>query len=232
MPFKIRVDTEYLQSGMSIVPMLRSMSESFDQTAIIVREKSPKDHYHCYIEPNCTEKTCRKNLRKIMTEGGNKALSVSSNHDNWKGYVAYCFKHKDTEVVHKGTDWPSAFELHQYYHENYNVKNVECKDSAIQSVLRYMEDNNKEFKTVRELYHIVIGYYRSKGKLLNKAHINMLVLSVYLQKNPEQDDDYIDSCMLEEDVLQMLNRKDKVEEKKERERLAHRDYLIQCGIEL
>ena len=233
MPIKIRFDTQYLQCS-NIIPTIQGLTDSYETTAVIVREHQPKDHYHIYLDENCDIKTVRKRCRKICAEG-NKACTVGNNHDNWKGYISYLMKHNDTEVLHIGSHWGTRTELLKYYNSVKKSPIHNDNNSLVTQLLKYIGD--QPWTTVRDLYGYIIRYYLERHKLIHKAHINQLALTIYLIKYPINMGMLVNDLLLTEDVLRLQDYRDtkkwlalKEIEEREEYLLRNDEYQIQSKL--
>lgn len=185
LPYKIRIDCQYLKEkdDLSLTLYIKSFSCNFESTAMIVRERQPKDHLHMFILSKLTDKTIRKKIDYLLTERGNKSKSVSDKHDNWAGYRGYLLKHKDTEILHLGTNYNQE-DLKNYYLKV--SKSVEFKknSSLITVADSYLKKEGIEWETVHQLTQAVVLFYAHHHKLIHKARIGQLVETLYILKYP------------------------------------------------
>lgn len=102
---------------------------------ILVKEHNPKIHYHAYFITDQKEDTLRKQLQKLLQGKGNKVYSLSNKHENWPGYIGYCLKHEDTEVL--SVSLPNDLD---FYKDEYHQK---CEQAELQKDLRKKQNKDK-----------------------------------------------------------------------------------------
>lgn len=187
MPTKIRI-TDTTLNDEDLVKLILSFTDSPD-LAIIVKEHTPKTHYHVYLEDGYTPPTIRQRLRGVCS-GGNKSFSVSTNHSDWKGYKGYLFKHSDTEILHSNYD---ENDLKEYYISK-SSKSQQYTDYT--KIKNWIESRGLcNYNDPRSITKNVLKYYLEEHKIFNKAHIAQIVQTIYFEKH--QDDENIISSIVE-----------------------------------
>ena len=180
-PFKIRIDTPYLNISVDeMVSTLLSLTDNC-KTAVIVREHDPDDHVHVYLTSELSIPTLRTRIRPILREGGNKAYSIGTKHHDWDIYIGYMFKHDETtEVlyVHETLD-------QKYFQDKYNnYAKADKKYEESDKILRYVE--NKNCKEPRDIAKAVCDYYVKNNKPFHKINMAMLVNLIWYKMGNQE----------------------------------------------
>lgn len=181
MKTKVRIDAHYLLESANLNEILKSLSKSYFETGILVLEKTPKLHYHAYIESDVSLPTLRKKLNEHLTSTGNEAKSVSNQHHDWDIYKGYLFKHEDTTVVHLGSDYDKD-KLFNYYKDNIRDTSVneykEQPNSIVVQLESYLKD--RKWETIKDLASLIVDYHTERKKLLDKHYIGKLITTMYV----------------------------------------------------
>jgi len=184
MKTKIRIHSQYLHEDADVNEVLKTCSQSYDRTGILVLEKNPKLHYHAYIDSDITLPTLRKKLNVVLTSTGNEAKSVSNQHHDWDVYKGYLFKNEDTSIVHIGTEYDKDTLLKKY--KDYSKKEVtEQPNSIVVQLDAYLKD--KEWYTIKGLARHILQYHLDRNKLIDKHYIGKLVTTMYLKSGNGHD---------------------------------------------
>lgn len=192
MPVKIRI-TKCNLTDDELVTTILSFTKNPD-VAIIVKEHTPCDHYHVYLEDCLTCPTIRTRLAKICPTKNNDSYSVSDNHSDWKGYRGYLFKHEDTTILHCNYD---IEELRGYYQEKSKTKKYYTEYSEIYGYV--MANCGTDLPDSRTIAKNVCNYYLEKQKILHKAHIAQIVQTIYFQ-NKGNNERFITAILEEADL--------------------------------
>ena len=192
MPCKIRVSKISLTDD-EFVQLILSFTSNGD-TAIIVKEHTPKDHYHCYLEDCLTPPTIRDRLSKVCPTKNNDSYSVSTNHSDWLGYKGYLVKYENTTVLHCKED---IQKLREYYESKSTKVKIRTEYTKIYNyVVANSPDDTPDPRTICKL---VMKFYLEEQKIFHKAHMAQIVNTIYYQMNPE-DESFINSLMEEVDI--------------------------------
>ena len=179
MPCKVRVSKIGL-SDIEFVTLILSFTTNPDK-CIIVKEHTPKDHYHCYLEDCLTPPTIRDRLGKVCPTKNNDSYSVSTNHTDWLGYKGYLVKYEDTTVLHCKED---VEKLREYYESKSTKVKVRTEYTKIYN---YVSANSDE-PDVRDICKLVMKFYLAEQKIFHKAHMAQIVNTIYYQMYPEKED--------------------------------------------
>lgn len=193
MPCKIRVSKVNL-SDEEFTDFVLSLTTNPD-TAIVVKEHKPKDHYHCYLEDCVTPPTIRERLSKICPTKGNDSYSVSTNHSDWKGYQGYLVKYEDTTILHCNYD---IQKIKSYYESQSTKVKIRTEYTKIYNYV--MGESPVDSPDPRTITKLVLKFYLEEQKIFNKAHIAQIVNTIYYQLN--EDSERFISQVLEEADLQ------------------------------
>lgn len=197
MPCKIRVSNINLDDE-QFVEFIHTLTRT-PNTAIVVKEHTPKDHYHVYLEDNLSLPTIRKKLAENCPTKNNDSYSVSDKHDDWEGYKSYLFKYPETTILYCNEDV-------EKYRELYKLKSSTFqKYTEYTRIYRYVMDLHSpklpKLPNPKEIVKYVIQYYLKEGKIFHKAHIAQIVHTIYYQNN-QNSERYILSVLEEADLVE------------------------------
>lgn len=196
MPTKIRITKINLDDS-EVVKLILSFTKDPD-TAIIVKEHQPKDHYHAYLEQSLSLPTIRTRLAQVCPTKNNDSYSVSTNHTDWKGYKGYLFKHEDTTVLHSFYD---EGELRSYYDEVSNKTDKVKKYTEYTSIYNFVVEHLPDDYDLRVITKLIMKWYINHQRVFHKAHIAQLLNTIYYQLSEETDESFITSVLEEANIL-------------------------------
>jgi hypothetical protein len=181
-------------SDEEFVELILSFTTNPD-TAIVVKEHTPKDHYHCYVEDCFTPPTIRDRLGKVCPTKNNDSYSVSDKHHDWLGYKGYLVKYEDTTILHCNYD---VEELKSYY-ESQAVKSEKFKrrteyTKIYNYVMANIPDGPPDLRTIAKM---ICEFYIEEQKIFNKYNMAQILNTIWYQINDSKDESFLDS-MLEE----------------------------------
>lgn len=195
MPLKVRVSKVNLTDE-EFVDFILALTTNPD-TCIIVKEHTPKDHYHVYMEDCYSAPTVRDRLQKVCPTKGNDSYSVSDKHSDWLGYKGYLVKYENTTILHCKFD---IEELREYY-ESQKYKSSKFKrrtefTKIINYVIAKCDPDSADLRTITKL---ILEFYLEEQKIFNKAHIAQILNTIWYQFHPE-DESYIDHVLEEANI--------------------------------
>lgn len=201
MPCKIRV-SKITISEEELVKLFLSFTTN-PQTAIIVKEHIPKDHYHVYLEDCLSPPTIRERLRLVCPTKGNDSYSVSTSHSDWKGYQGYLLKYDDTTVLYCKQD---IEELREYY-ESQSTNPKSGKRTDYTKILNYVvAKTDPDSADSRTLAKLLLQFYIEEQKIFNKAHIAQILNTLWFQFHPS-DEGFIDTVLEEANLRTQYGRR-------------------------
>lgn len=201
MPCKVRV-TKVNLSDEEFVDYILSFTTNPD-TAIIVKEHTPKDHYHCYLEDCLTPPTIRERLQKVCPTKGNDSYSVSDKHSDWKGYKGYLVKYDNTTILHCNYD---IEEIREYY-ESQSAKSDKFKRrTEYTQIFNYVvAQSPTDSPDPRTITKLIMKFYIENQKIFNKAHIAQILNTIWYQMN--EDESFVDQVLEEANIRSQWGRK-------------------------
>lgn len=202
MPCKVRV-TKINLTDDEFVKFILSLTTNPD-TAIIVKEHTPKDHYHCYLEDCLTPPTIRDRLQKVCPTKGNDSYSVSNNHTDWKGYQGYLVKYEDTTILHCYYD---IDEIRSYYESQAAKSDKFKRRTEYTKIYNYVVAESPVDKPdPRTITKLIMKFYIEEQKIFNKAHIAQILNTIWYQLN-DQDESFIESVLEEANIRTQWGKK-------------------------
>lgn len=194
MPCKIRVSKINLNDE-EFVSLILSFTAT-PATAIIVKEHTPADHYHCYLDDCFTPPTIRSRLADVCPTKNNDSYSVSTTHNDWKLYKGYLLKYDGTTILHCKED---VEDLRKYY-ESKSPKKARVY-TEYSRMFNYVSLNVCDKPTAKDIAKSVMSFYHQEQKIFHKAHIAQIVNTIYHQIYPE-DESFLNSVLEESNIRQ------------------------------
>lgn len=197
MPLKVRVSKVNL-SDQEFVDFILALTTNPDN-CIIVKEHTPKDHYHVYLEDCYSAPTVRDRLQKVCPTKGNDSYSVSDKHTDWLGYKGYLVKYENTTILHCKFD---IEELREYYESQKCKSSKFKKRTEFTKILNFVTakmDADSADPGPRNITKLILQFYIEEQKIFNKAHIGQILNTIWYLLHPE-DDSYIELVLEEANI--------------------------------